>query len=226
MQDPPRRPPEGRRARRHRETRAALLDAALALLRERGIYGTRVEDITTRADVGKGVFYNYFDSKEALVAQLVSAGAEALERDYLHELARAESLDDRVEVIARGQEAFFADHPEFAIAFHQARGLLLIAGEPAQELQAAFSDYLQRLSQHLSRTEEPTDLDADDRLDIAAAIVGAATGYRSFCIAIGRPIRVETISATLRGGIAAVLASRRRKRKSTAKPRPGRTRPK
>jgi AcrR family transcriptional regulator len=211
MKDMSRGPAEGRRARRQRETRAALLEAALVLLRERGIYDVRVEDITGRADVGKGVFYNYFDSKEALVACLVSEGVEVLERDYLQELLAEDSQERRIDAIARRQEAFFDDHPEFAIAFHQARGLLLLGGEDAQQLHHAFAEYLRRLSRYIPGVDDPSAFATEDLLDIAAGMVGAAAGYRSFCIAIGRPIRVETISQILRGGITTVLEARRRK---------------
>ena len=67
-----------RRQRKKETTRKALLDAAIALMAERGLYATRIEDITERADLGKGAFYNYFLSKDALVAALAKAGLNAL----------------------------------------------------------------------------------------------------------------------------------------------------
>lgn len=57
-------PRPGRRERRRAETRARILDAALALFIERGFAATTVEDITRAADVAKGTFFNYFPSKE------------------------------------------------------------------------------------------------------------------------------------------------------------------
>ena len=57
-----------RRERRKRETRRRLVDAAMELFRERGFQGTRVEDITERADVAVGTFFNYFPAKEAVLA--------------------------------------------------------------------------------------------------------------------------------------------------------------
>ncbi len=66
---PARTPPRlGRRERRRRETRERLFRAALRLFAERGFTATTVEDITEAADVGKGAFYNYFPSKEHLLA--------------------------------------------------------------------------------------------------------------------------------------------------------------
>lgn len=59
-----------RRERKKLETRQGLLEAALALFREKGYSATTVEEITGRADVAKGTFFNYFASKEALLDEL------------------------------------------------------------------------------------------------------------------------------------------------------------
>src|SRR5207253_9675765 len=58
----------GRRERRAAETRERLFRAALRLFEERGFSATTVEDITEAADVGKGTFFNYFPSKEHIIA--------------------------------------------------------------------------------------------------------------------------------------------------------------
>lgn len=54
----------GRRQRRAAETRLRLFRCALQLFSERGFFNVTVEDITEAADVGKGTFFNYFESKE------------------------------------------------------------------------------------------------------------------------------------------------------------------
>ena len=54
----------GRRARRAAETRLRLFRCALQLFAQRGFPNVTVEDITQAADVGKGTFFNYFQSKE------------------------------------------------------------------------------------------------------------------------------------------------------------------
>jgi AcrR family transcriptional regulator len=206
-------PSEGRRARRNRETRSALLAAALELLRERGIYGTRVEDITERADVGKGVFYNHFESKETLFAQLLQEAVDLLERDYLTAVGEEASLDRRIERLALAQEAFFRDHPEYAMVIHQARGLLLIDPDGAASLRDAFSDYMSRMSRWIPAPHDGGGWATSDLLSVAAAIAGSAAGYRSFCIAVGRPIDTDLITTVLVSGVPHVLRERRRARK-------------
>ena len=54
----------GRRERRANETRMRLFRCALALIAERGLPNVTVEDITEAADVGKGTFFNYFETKD------------------------------------------------------------------------------------------------------------------------------------------------------------------
>jgi AcrR family transcriptional regulator len=54
----------GRRERRAAETRLRLFRCALQLFATRGFPNVTVEDITQAADVGKGTFFNYFESKD------------------------------------------------------------------------------------------------------------------------------------------------------------------
>jgi len=57
-------PIAGRRQRRAAETRLRIFRSALQLFAERGFTGVTVEEITEAADVGKGTFFNYFESKD------------------------------------------------------------------------------------------------------------------------------------------------------------------
>lgn len=53
--------------KRMEETRERLFKAALELFADKGFEATTIADITRRADVGKGTFFTYFPSKEAVV---------------------------------------------------------------------------------------------------------------------------------------------------------------
>jgi AcrR family transcriptional regulator len=67
-----------RRERKKLETRQSLLQAALTLFHEKGYEDTTVEEITERADVAKGTFFNYFPSKEALLGDVALMRVEQL----------------------------------------------------------------------------------------------------------------------------------------------------
>ncbi|MEV0385068.1 TetR family transcriptional regulator [Nonomuraea sp. NPDC050643] len=71
----------GRRDRKKLETRAALEQAALTLVAERGLAGVTVEDIAEAVDVSSRTFFNYFPAKEdALIGQGPASAAELSER--------------------------------------------------------------------------------------------------------------------------------------------------
>lgn len=90
--------PEGtRQVRRRQRTRGRLVEAARHVISRKGVEATTIVDITEEADLGFGTFYNYFDSKDAILA---AATAEATE-----ELGAAldrlnERLDDPAEILS------------------------------------------------------------------------------------------------------------------------------
>jgi len=88
---------EPRGARRKRETRARLLDAALRLMAEKGMEGVAINEITEAADVGFGSFYNHFESKEAIYATLIDNVFEEF-ADMLDRLAGG--ISDPAEVVS------------------------------------------------------------------------------------------------------------------------------
>jgi AcrR family transcriptional regulator len=84
------------------ERKQQLLDHAATLFAERGYAETRVVDIVNAAGVAKGLFYWYFDNKEALFAELVVANRENLRT------AQARAIDPSVsplQQIRQGTEA-------------------------------------------------------------------------------------------------------------------------
>ncbi|MCL4819917.1 MAG: TetR/AcrR family transcriptional regulator [Vicinamibacteria bacterium] len=176
-----------RRGRRREKTRRALLDAALELIASRGLESTRVEDVTEAADLGKGAFYNYFDSKEALVATLLADAVRDLDEGFLG-AAITGSQNARLRAVVRQHEAYFAARPAALTLFHQVRGLLL-RGSAQDRLRPVVRDYLARVATCLEPAEPPS----DDGLDRAAAVIGAVTGYHSFRIASGLAERKGTV---------------------------------
>ena len=58
-----------RRERKKKETHEKIFSNAMHLFRMQGFTATSVEQITQHADVGKGTFYNYFPTKEAVISE-------------------------------------------------------------------------------------------------------------------------------------------------------------
>lgn len=70
----------GRRERRRQRTRDQLRQAALQLILERGYEAVSIQDITDRADLGRGTFYLHFKDKEDLVWSMIREGFEQVDR--------------------------------------------------------------------------------------------------------------------------------------------------
>jgi AcrR family transcriptional regulator len=68
MSPPTKPPPEGLRERKKRATRAAIQRAALKLFLEKGYDETTTEEIARAAEVSPSTLFNYFPTKEDLVA--------------------------------------------------------------------------------------------------------------------------------------------------------------
>ncbi|MBN2002937.1 MAG: TetR/AcrR family transcriptional regulator [Anaerolineae bacterium] len=62
---------QSRRERRKEQTRQRLLEVAERLFRTQGFDATTVEEIAETADVAKGTFFNYFESKESLLGDIL-----------------------------------------------------------------------------------------------------------------------------------------------------------
>jgi AcrR family transcriptional regulator len=165
------------------------MQAAMDQFVNRGIYATRIEDITETADVAKGAFYNYFDSKHDLIAALLSQGIELFETDYLNGITQEPSEVKRVRSLVENQETFWREHPEFALLFHQARGLLLL--EPGESgLKNVFRNYLGCIARNLQAPGDRRRQSAK-RIQRAAALAGLIAGYRSFAFAAGLQMDVQ-----------------------------------
>jgi AcrR family transcriptional regulator len=60
--------------------RERIFRAAIELIAERGLANVTVEQITERADVGKGTFFNYFPNKEGVLTYFGSNQVSDLQR--------------------------------------------------------------------------------------------------------------------------------------------------
>jgi AcrR family transcriptional regulator len=77
------------------ERKQQLLDAAARLFSEQGYASTRVVDIVDAAGVAKGLFYWYFENKEALFRELAAEMRRRLRRQ------QAAAMDDSAPALTR-----------------------------------------------------------------------------------------------------------------------------
>jgi AcrR family transcriptional regulator len=87
----------GRVERRQARTRAGLIAAARTLFAAQGVESTTIADIAEEADIAVGSFYNYFSTKDELLAALV--GQALTEQRHALETRQA-LVTDPAEVIS------------------------------------------------------------------------------------------------------------------------------
>ena len=103
-----------RQVRRKQRTRASLIKAANEVFLSKGVEAASVAEITEKADVAHGTFYNYFNSVE----DIVSASVEQI----LHE------INEQIEI---GGEAPESSDPATQIALGLRNLFKRVVSEPA-----------------------------------------------------------------------------------------------
>ncbi|HBN08221.1 MAG TPA: hypothetical protein DD435_06125 [Cyanobacteria bacterium UBA8530] len=103
-----------------KQRRESLVQAAIALFREKGLHATRVDDIVRKAGVAKGTFYLYFQSKD----DVLTAVAEKLVDEMVERVQTAVESGVTLpeeQLLTLGQALFdMSDLPEELIgAFHR-----------------------------------------------------------------------------------------------------------
>jgi len=89
----------GLRERKKRQVRERILDVCARLFRSRGFDETTIDDIAAKVDVSRQTFFNYFPSKEAVLAEIGLAWLRSQ-----GDLARSGAVagHDRPESLAEG----------------------------------------------------------------------------------------------------------------------------
>src|ERR1700722_19168983 len=80
-------------------TRERLLDSARYLFWERGFAGTSMADLLAHSEVNSGSFYHFFESKEALLREVLRGYLEAL-RPMIVEPAFATTAEPLARILA------------------------------------------------------------------------------------------------------------------------------
>jgi AcrR family transcriptional regulator len=128
---------KNRHERRRLETCRKLQEATLALILERGYDMLSVQDITERADVGRGTFYIHFKDKEDAAWSVIREGFEATDREAHRVLT--ESFEGRMPP----QPEYFGYVNMFRLA-EQNRDLyrMMLGGQGSALLTARAQDYI------------------------------------------------------------------------------------
>jgi AcrR family transcriptional regulator len=157
------------------ERKQQLLEAAARLFAEQGYASTRVVDIVDAAGVAKGLFYWYFENKEALFRQL----AADIRQDLRRTQRKAINDDDPALIrIIYGTVAsvrFMAEHASFFSL------LEIEARSVAEELRLGTEQHLTDVKDLIVAGQaDGTVTKEDDAELMALAVVGAVGQFSHF----------------------------------------------
>jgi AcrR family transcriptional regulator len=166
---------------RDARTDRAILEAALELIAERGVYEFRTEDIAARAGVGKGAIYRRYGSKDELVTAAIAGLVSA-------EIVIPDTGSTRGDLVLLMREAVELYRGSLA-----ARLMPNLIGAMAQKpalARAVREEFLAgrraALSVVLQRGIERGDLRSDLDLELALDVLGGPLFYR--LLVTGGPI--------------------------------------
>ncbi|HXH22283.1 MAG TPA: TetR/AcrR family transcriptional regulator [Dehalococcoidia bacterium] len=97
-----------------RNSRRAILDAALELFASRGYEETTIEDVRLASGASTGSIYHHFKSKHALATALYLEGVEAYQRAFMAVLAACPDAESGVKATVRHYLTWTAQNPKLA----------------------------------------------------------------------------------------------------------------
>ena len=188
---------KSRSQKRAKRTRKKLKEAALDAFSEKSVDAVTVEEITEKADVGKGTLYQYFDDKEEIVVTLVEEAIEHLIEHIRSYESAPETLEDMLEHLLNAHYEFFVDSSEEFLLLFQGKLLLKLRSDTLDELEEPYLRYLEEIenqvSPYLSPRIEPIKLRR-----LACAVAGFVFGFFSFAMIGMTSDEIETSIKPLR----------------------------
>ena len=172
---------KSRSQKRAKRTRKKLKKAALDVFSEKGIDATTVEEITEKADVGKGTLYQHFEDKEEIAVVLAEEAIEHLiERIRSYESA-PETLEDMLEHLLNAHYEFFVDSSEEFLLLFQGKLLLKLQSDTLDDLEEPYLRYLAEIEEQVSTYLSPR-IDPLKIRRLACAVAGFVFGFFSFAM--------------------------------------------
>lgn len=102
-----------KRTRDSQKSREDILMAAEMEFAEKGIYGTRVDEIASRANINKRMIYEYFGSKEELYKAVLVTVYSRLSRKEMDVLCENISCTEAIKKIIKLYFEFLRDNPTY-----------------------------------------------------------------------------------------------------------------
>ncbi|MGD2094677.1 MAG: TetR/AcrR family transcriptional regulator [Phycisphaerales bacterium] len=188
---------KSRAQKRAWRTRKRLKKAALDVFSEKSINSTTVEEITEKADVGKGTLYQHFEDKDEIVVTLVDEAVEHLTECIQSYESQPETLEDMLEHLLNAHYEFYNDSKEEFILLFQGKLMLKLQSETLDDLEEPYLRYLQEIENQLAGYLSPR-IDSVKVRRLACAVAGFVFGFFSFAMIGMTSDEIETSVKPLR----------------------------
>lgn len=103
-----------RREQKKLQTRRAILSAAAEKFSQKGVKDTSIAEIMAAAGLGLGTFYNYFNSKEQVLAELINPLVKSVETE-IDKMKAAGATSAEILRAAGQKTAVFIDKNRFVL---------------------------------------------------------------------------------------------------------------
>ena len=158
---------QGRRERKKEETRRRITLAALDLFHEKGFDETTVDEITERADVAKGTFFNYFPRKESVLAALSD---EWMERAEDHAAQHGSTASERILALFGGMAESYGQDRSLARMLLRTSMERMVCPEPDLSRSGLYQRVVQAVLDGQASGEFRRELPADSVFGVVASV--------------------------------------------------------
>ena len=172
---------ETRSQLRAKRTRRRLKKAALDVFSEKSIDAATVEEITEKADVGKGTLYQHFEDKEEIVITLVEEAVDHLIEHVRSYESLPETLEEMLEHLLNSHYRFYLDSEEEFLLLFQGKLLAKLQSETLDELEEPYLRYLGEIESQVSSYLSPR-INSLKIRRLACAVAGFVFGFFSFAM--------------------------------------------
>ena len=172
---------KSRQQKRVRKTRNKIKEAALDVFSEKTIDAATVEDITDKADLGKGTLYSHFDDKDEIVIALVEDAVTNL-IEYIRSYDSApETLEEMLESLLNVHYRFSQESSEEFLLLFQGKLLVKLQSDHLDELEEPYLRYLKEIEVQVCKYTQPN-IDPLKIRRMACAVAGFVFGFLSFAM--------------------------------------------
>jgi AcrR family transcriptional regulator len=158
---------QGRRERKKEETRRRITLAALELFHEKGFEATTVDEITERADVAKGTFFNYFPRKESVLAAL---SEEWMERAEEHASRHGRTASERIVALFGGVAESYGQDRDLARMLLRVSMERMVCPEPDVSRSGLYQLVVQAVQDGQASGEFRPELPVDSVFGVVASV--------------------------------------------------------